>query len=147
MRASNAAAAVPREFDVNQRNPRQVERLCGGKGEGFPDNYVKTSKYNLINFLPLNLLKQFRQMANLYFLLIVVMECIPQVTSAGNPMGVVMALSMVVGISVIKDAYEDYQRVQADREENTRNVLAIPIGHRASLSHAVVEEASAYAPQ
>ena len=47
-------------------------------------------------------------MANLYFLLIVVMECIPEVTSAGNPMGVVMALSMVVGISVIKDAYEDY---------------------------------------
>lgn len=36
----------------------------------FVSNYISTSKYNLITFLPKNLFEQFRRLANFYFLLI-----------------------------------------------------------------------------
>jgi phospholipid-transporting ATPase len=32
------------------------------------DNSVSTTKYNLINFLPINIYEQFSKLANLYFL-------------------------------------------------------------------------------
>jgi hypothetical protein len=38
--------------------------------QGFPSNEIRTSRYALWNFLPLNLFEQFRRFANLYFLVI-----------------------------------------------------------------------------
>lgn len=34
----------------------------------FQDNYICTSKYTLISFLPKNLFEQFHRLANIYFL-------------------------------------------------------------------------------
>lgn len=36
----------------------------------FPTNYIRTSKYTLITFLPLSLMAQFKRVANIYFLVI-----------------------------------------------------------------------------
>ena len=36
--------------------------------EEFPNNSISTSKYNLLTFLPKNIIEQFSKMANLYFL-------------------------------------------------------------------------------
>ena len=36
--------------------------------EEFPNNSISTSKYNLLTFLPKNIMEQFSKMANLYFL-------------------------------------------------------------------------------
>jgi phospholipid-transporting ATPase len=33
-------------------------------------NVVRTSKYNVFTFIPLNLMSQFKKMANVYFLII-----------------------------------------------------------------------------
>lgn len=38
---------------------------------------VETSKYNLVTFLPKNLLIQFQKMANFYYLIILGLEAIP----------------------------------------------------------------------
>lgn len=38
------------------------------------NNAIKTSKYNVFTFLPLNLLEQFRRLANIYFLLLMVLQ-------------------------------------------------------------------------
>ena len=35
-----------------------------------------------------------------------------------------MSLGFVVGISMVKDIYEDFQRHQSDKEENNRVALA-----------------------
>ena len=43
-------------------------RLC------FIFSQVKTSKYNIINFLPKNLWEQFQRVANVYFLLISLLQ-------------------------------------------------------------------------
>jgi hypothetical protein len=39
------------------------------KGNYFPDNSIKTARYTCINFVPRNLLEQFRRIANFYFLI------------------------------------------------------------------------------
>ena len=38
------------------------------------DNYVRTTKYTLLSFLPKNLFEQFHRFANLYFLFIVLLN-------------------------------------------------------------------------
>lgn len=61
-------------------------------------------------------------MANFYFLIMLVLEMIPEITDGGlYSLG--MAMSFVVGVSMIKDAYEDCVRKMADRKENNRMAL------------------------
>ena len=81
-------------------------------------NEIKTSKYTLLNFLPLNLFYQFSKIANIYFLMIGIMQMIPEISiSAGIPV-IFMPLSFVVGVSAIKDLFEDLKRKQSDKEIN-----------------------------
>ena len=88
----------------------------------FPDNKIITSKYNFLTFLPLNLLLQFSKLANLYFLLLAIMECFPAISDSGGVPVLAVPLTFVVGISMIKDIYEDYLRHRSDKEENNRVV-------------------------
>lgn len=46
----------------------------------FPTNFIKTSKYTLLTFLPVNLYEQFRRLANAYFLFVVLLQTIPGVS-------------------------------------------------------------------
>lgn len=84
------------------------------------NNTVKTSKYSIITFLPLNLMVQFSKMANVYFLLMVVLEFLPAVYQPGGPLSMLMPLLFVVFVSMIKDIIEDYSRYKSDQEENLR---------------------------
>jgi phospholipid-transporting ATPase len=71
--------------------------------------------------LPLNLLLQFSKAANLYFIILLFMELIPQITDSNGPIpGLALPLSFVVGLSMIKDIYEDIKRHISDNEENNR---------------------------
>jgi len=45
--------------------------------KAFPTNYIRTTKYTPYNFLPKSCLNQFRNMANIYFLVIAVLQSIP----------------------------------------------------------------------
>jgi len=38
------------------------------------DNYITTSKYNVVTFLPKNLFEQFQRIANAYFLFLLVLQ-------------------------------------------------------------------------
>ena len=43
----------------------------------YVSNRVRTAKYTPISFIPKNLFEQFRNVANLYFLFLVILQCIP----------------------------------------------------------------------
>uniref|UniRef100_A0A8C7G8Z2 Phospholipid-transporting ATPase n=1 Tax=Oncorhynchus kisutch TaxID=8019 RepID=A0A8C7G8Z2_ONCKI len=47
----------------------------------YSDNAIKTSKYNIFTFLPLNLFEQFQRLANAYFLFLLCLQSIPEVSS------------------------------------------------------------------
>ena len=80
------------------------------------DNHVKTSKYNIITFLPLNLIEQFTRVANTYFLILVLVQLIPEVVAAIPSVSsvsvatTIIPLVFVLGVTAIKDAFDDIVR-------------------------------------
>lgn len=69
------------------------------------DNSIKTSKYTLFDFIPLNLIVQFSKLPNIYFLIIGIMQMIPQISISGGFPVIFIPLSFVIGVSAIKDFY------------------------------------------
>ena len=61
-------------------------------------------------------------MANFYFLVLLLMELIPEISDSGGVPVLALPLSFVVGLSMIKDIYEDYTRHKQDNDENNRKV-------------------------
>ncbi|KAI4339311.1 hypothetical protein MLD38_024268 [Melastoma candidum] len=88
----------------------------------FAGNEVCTGKYSLITFLPRNLFEQFHRVAYVYFLVIAVLNQIPQIAVFGRGASI-LPLAFVLFVTAIKDAYEDYRRHRADEIENNRLAL------------------------
>ncbi|KAF5475521.1 hypothetical protein F2P56_007321 [Juglans regia] len=92
------------------------------KPHKYPSNYVSTTKYNVVTFLPKSLFEQFRRVANLYFLLAAVLSF----TSLApfSRISLVAPLVFVIGISMLKEAVEDWHRFLQDLNVNSRTVKA-----------------------
>ncbi|KAL1776114.1 phospholipid-transporting ATPase [Sigmodon hispidus] len=93
----------------------------------YPDNTIKTSKYNLLNFLPMNLFEQFQRLANAYFLILLFLQLIPQISSL-SWYTTVIPLVVVLSITGVKDAIDDVKRHQSDKQVNNRTVLMLVNG-------------------
>ena len=61
-------------------------------------------------------------MANLYFLLMLALEVYKPISDSGGKPVVAMPLSFVVGLSMIKDGFEDIKRHMSDRKENMNKI-------------------------
>ncbi|KAM1521227.1 phospholipid-transporting ATPase 3-like isoform X2 [Malus sylvestris] len=86
----------------------------------FPGNSISTTKYNFITFLPKGLFEQFRRVANLYFLTISILSTTP--ISPVHPVTNVVPLSLVLFVSLVKEAFEDWKRFQNDMTINNASV-------------------------
>uniref|UniRef100_A0A8C6YJ58 Phospholipid-transporting ATPase n=1 Tax=Naja naja TaxID=35670 RepID=A0A8C6YJ58_NAJNA len=76
----------------------------------YAKNSIKTSKYNLFTFLPLNLFEQFQRVANAYFLILLILQLIPEISSL-SWFTTVVPLVLVLTVSAVKDAMDDVVRV------------------------------------
>lgn len=85
----------------------------------FAGNSIRTAKYSIITFLPRNLFEQFHRVAYIYFLVIAVLNQLPQLAVFGRTASV-LPLSFVLLVTAVKDAYEDWRRHRSDRIENNR---------------------------
>jgi len=85
-------------------------------------NYISTSKYTWYNFAPKILYEQFTKMSNIYFIIIAILQCFPEISNANGKPIILMPLCIVVIINSIKDFYEDWKRKKSDDEENNRKV-------------------------
>ncbi|XP_027336782.1 phospholipid-transporting ATPase 1-like [Abrus precatorius] len=90
----------------------------------FTGNQIKTSKYTLLTFLPKNLFIQFHRVAYLYFLAIAALNQLPPLAVFGRTVSL-FPLLLVLCVTAIKDAYEDWRRHRADRNENNRECLVL----------------------
>ncbi|KAL0380544.1 UNVERIFIED_CONTAM: putative phospholipid-transporting ATPase 4 [Sesamum angustifolium] len=81
-------------------------------------NYISTTKYNIITFLPKAIFEQFRRVANLYFLLAAVLSLTP--ISPFSAVSMIAPLAFVVGLSMAKEAMEDWRRFIQDMKVNLR---------------------------
>ncbi|XP_046141512.1 phospholipid-transporting ATPase ID isoform X5 [Osmia bicornis bicornis] len=85
----------------------------------YANNYIKTSKYSVLTFLPLNLFEQFQRLANFYFLCLLVLQMIPAISSL-TPITTAIPLIGVLMLTAVKDAYDDFQRHSSDSQVNNR---------------------------
>uniref|UniRef100_A0A8C6NUF9 Phospholipid-transporting ATPase n=1 Tax=Nothobranchius furzeri TaxID=105023 RepID=A0A8C6NUF9_NOTFU len=70
-------------------------------------NCIMTSKYNMLTFLPVNLFEQFQEVANTYFLFLLILQLIPQISSL-SWFTTIVPLALVLSITAVKDATDDY---------------------------------------
>ncbi|XP_047424894.1 phospholipid-transporting ATPase ID-like [Mugil cephalus] len=93
----------------------------------YANNAIKTSKYNIITFLPLNLFEQFRRLANAYFFFLFCLQLIPQVSSL-SWFTTAVPLVLVLSITAVKDANDDINRHKNDKQVNNRMVEVLVDG-------------------
>jgi phospholipid-transporting ATPase len=89
----------------------------------FKNNSIKTSKYSCLSFLPLNLMEQFSKTANIYFLIIMILQIIPIISVTNGQPTLSLPLAFVVIVSAIKDIIEDYKKHKSDDEENNKILM------------------------
>ncbi|XP_071752711.2 phospholipid-transporting ATPase ID [Centroberyx gerrardi] len=85
----------------------------------YADNHIKTSKYNIFTFLPINLFEQFQRVANAYFLVLLILQLIPAISSL-SWFTTIVPLVLVLVITAVKDATDDYFRHKSDQQVNNR---------------------------
>ncbi|XP_076640988.1 phospholipid-transporting ATPase VD isoform X2 [Halictus rubicundus] len=81
------------------------------------NNRVRTTKYTMLSFLPRNLLEQFHRVANLYFIFIVLLNWVPAINAFGKEVAMI-PVTFVLGVTALKDYFEDRRRLASDRRVN-----------------------------
>jgi len=104
-------------FPPTPEPSHQLCATCNSSKHSFVSNYISTTKYNIFSFLPLNLFEQFQKVANFYFLLIALISLTP--LSPKTAIVSVAPLVLVLGVSAIKEAFEDFRRYKQDQRINS----------------------------
>lgn len=110
---------LPRSSDFTQMSERTIKVPCDSMHK-FAKNLIATSKYNCLTFLPKNTWEQFHKLANIYFLIVAVLQSVPQISVTDGIPNILLPLFFVMGVSAIKDLLEDNKRKHSDAEENSR---------------------------
>ncbi|XP_046903497.1 LOW QUALITY PROTEIN: probable phospholipid-transporting ATPase VD [Hypomesus transpacificus] len=115
-----------RRVVVARHGPLQSEYKLISKG--CKGNGIRTTKYNLLSFIPMNLFQQFHRAANLYFLFIVMLNWIPVVEAFQKEITMI-PLVVVLIVIAFKDALEDYRRYRFDKMVNN-NIVSVYSGRK-----------------
>ncbi|KAM9841304.1 phospholipid-transporting ATPase IC [Aulostomus maculatus] len=97
---------------------QKKEFLCIKKSR-YSGNAIKTYKYNVLTFIPLNLYEQLKRAANLYFLALLILQLIPDISTLPW-YTTLIPLVVVLGVTAIKDLVDDLARHRMDKEINNR---------------------------
>lgn len=109
----------------NLSEKQSIDWSEGGDHDShFSSNAVSTTKYTIPTFLPKTLYEQFQRRANLYFLLISIL----QMATPYSPTvkyATLVPLTLVLSLVALKEALEDYRRFLTDRETNLRDSFIV----------------------
>ncbi|KAF9532854.1 hypothetical protein CPB83DRAFT_846485 [Crepidotus variabilis] len=119
----------PRTVFVHEPLPQEYLNSKGkvDRSHVFNSNQIITSKYNIITFIPRNLLEQFRRIANMFFLAIAILQFFP-IFSTIAPGAAILPLIVILVITALKDGYEDFKRHQSDSRVNNTQVRVLEGG-------------------
>uniref|UniRef100_A0A673U3I7 Phospholipid-transporting ATPase n=1 Tax=Suricata suricatta TaxID=37032 RepID=A0A673U3I7_SURSU len=101
-------------FEVLSYKENPNRHYCG--------NQIKTSKYTVLSFIPKNIFEQLHRFANLYFLGIVLLNFVPMANAYHPEVGVI-PICVILAVTAIKDAWEDFRRYNSDKMINNQECL------------------------
>ncbi|XP_040446384.1 phospholipid-transporting ATPase IK [Falco naumanni] len=85
----------------------------------YAGNAIKTAKYNIFTFLPLNLYEQFHRTANVYFIFVILLQTFPEISTLPW-YTLLFPLSCLLTIRGLRDLIDDIGRHQSDKNINSR---------------------------
>jgi len=80
-------------------------------------NNIRTTKYNAFTFVPLSFIIQFARVVNCFYLVNVVFQFIPSV-STNDPLATLIPLTFVILLGMLREGIADFKRFRADRKTN-----------------------------
>ena len=89
----------------------------------YKTNKIKTTKYTILTFFPKNLFEQFHRLANVYFILVVALNWIPEVEAFAKEIAMIPVI-FVLAVTAVKDVFEDFRRGRFDYQIN-RNTCRV----------------------
>ncbi|GFP54516.1 phospholipid-transporting ATPase DNF1 [Trichoderma asperellum] len=87
----------------------------------YPRNKIRTAKYTPLSFIPKNIWFQFHNIANIFFLFTIILGAF-SIFGTVNPGLNAVPLIVIVALTSVKDAIEDYRRTMLDNELNNAPV-------------------------
>ncbi|KAI9641821.1 phospholipid transporting ATPase [Ciborinia camelliae] len=111
----------PRKVFFNLRLPQDAIDESGHPLVHYKRNKIRTAKYTPLSFIPKNIWFQFHNIANVYFLFLIILT-IFSIFGASNPGLNAVPLIVIVAITAFKDGIEDYRRTILDNELNNSPV-------------------------
>ncbi|KAL3422317.1 phospholipid-translocating P-type ATPase [Phlyctema vagabunda] len=114
-------AEGPRTIYFNRSLPKEMLDETGNPSHTFKRNKIRTAKYTPLSFIPKNIYYQFHNVANVYFLFLIILAFF-SIFGATNPGLNAVPLIVIVVITAIKDGIEDYRRTILDNELNNSPV-------------------------
>ncbi|CDK29690.1 unnamed protein product [Kuraishia capsulata CBS 1993] len=98
------------------------QEMLNEKGEPvsvYARNKVRTTKYTPLSFVPKNLMLQFKNVANVYFLVLIILGAF-SIFGVASPGMAAVPLIVIVILTAFKDALEDSRRTVLDMEVNNQ---------------------------
>lgn len=125
MESTSSYMQKRRNIYVNMKLPSSEYDEEGNRIQHhYATNLVRTAKYTPLTFVPKNLFEQFRGVANLYFLFLVILQCVP-LFGVTEPAVSALPLIAILIITAIKDGFEDWKRGSSDEKVNNSLTLRL----------------------
>lgn len=102
--------------------PFESNRWKENPNRHYEGNKIKTTRYSLLSFIPKNIFEQFHRFANIYFVTIAALNFVP-VVNAFEPGIATIPVCVIMAITAIKDAWEDFRRFKLDKKINGMDCL------------------------
>ncbi|KAH8582397.1 P-type ATpase [Cryptosporidium sp. chipmunk genotype I] len=114
-----------KRFSVLKESRPRLVVINNRQVRSFSGNFIRTSRYTVLNFIPKYLFEQFCRPVNFYFLIISLLQIFPSISSTNGIPTLALPLVFVLFVGALKDGWEDLNRHQNDRIENEREVIVI----------------------
>ncbi|TQS38025.1 hypothetical protein Golomagni_01479 [Golovinomyces magnicellulatus] len=124
LKGDNNEAVGPRKVYFNIPLPAEKVDDEGHPLVQYKRNKIRTAKYTPISFIPKDIWFQFHNIANVYFLFLIILAFF-SIFGASNPGLNAVPLIVIVFMTAVKDAVEDYRRTVLDNELNNSPVYRL----------------------
>lgn len=104
-----------------------IEVICGcpDANTEYGTNAIRTTRYTLLNCIPLYLWDVFNpkyKLANIFFLLVSILQCIPSISLTNGLPSSLPSLLTIIGAEAVHMGILEHKRRKSDKEMNSRKV-------------------------